>query len=165
MMQIQRIWILSPDYELWNTFNFWTAPRYYTLYTSIYTPILHTFTFISLVRQTVENRTTVVTKCSPRVIGVHLPLMQVRTLGNTSLELSCPNSIVTKVYNRNSVAHNCAELRPTVRNWAQLFSNYAQLLEIARNCKEFIGLAIARKKNPLALETLIVTQCQKKRLH
>ena len=80
-MPIQQIWILGPDYKLWNTLD-----HLDTILVYFYNPILHTFTFISLVRQTVENRTTVVTKCSPWVIGVHLPLMQVRTLGNKSLE-------------------------------------------------------------------------------
>ena len=43
-------------------------------------------------------------------------------------------------------------LRGIAANCSRIASNYSW---IARNCEEFTGLAIARKQNPLALETLI----------
>ena len=65
------------------------------------------------------------------------------------------NSFIFNKLKKNSRWVEIAELRATVRNCAQLFSNCVQLCGIARNCEEFTGIAIVRKKNPFALETLV----------
>ena len=63
-------------------------------------------------------------------------------LFRTKIWHSCVRS---RVSIRKSIALNCAELRPSVRNCTRLFSNCMQFCGIERNCQEFTVLAIARK--------------------
>ena len=54
------------------------------------------------------------------------------------MQIYCRRLCTTRVSNRNSVARNCVKLRPTVGNYAQLFSYCVELWGVyrARNCAQ-----------------------------